>query len=70
MTPSMFTWGTYENNRKIHMGTILLTNILKDVKNIEKLKKENRGVFINCFGDIVTEDDLVIIPGAANPAFY
>lgn len=70
MTPSMFTWGSYENNRKIHMGTILLTNILKDVKNIEKLKKENRGVFINCFGDIVTEDDLVIIPGAANPAFY
>lgn len=70
MTPSMFTWGTYENNRKIHMGTILLTNILKDVKNIEKLKKENRGVFINCFGDIVTEDDLVIIPGASNPAFY
>lgn len=70
MTPSLFTWGTYANGKKIHMGTILLNNILKDVKNIEKLKKENRGIFINCFGDIVTEDDLVIVPGAANPALY
>lgn len=70
MTPSLFTWGTYANGKKIHMGSILLNNILKDVKNIEKIKKENRGIFINCFGDIVTEDDLVIIPGAANPALY
>lgn len=70
MTPSLFTWGSYANGSKIHMGTVVMTNILRDVKNIEKLKKENRGLFINCFGDIVTEDDLVILPGAANPAFY
>ncbi len=68
LTPSVFTWGEYGNT--LHMGTVVATNIVKDVAKIEKFKKDNRLIFMNAYGDIVTEDDIVIIPGAANPTFY
>lgn len=71
LTPAVFRWGEWKDNGTVvDLGTIVARNIIKDVAKIEKFKKDNRLLFMNAFGDIVTEDDTVIIPGAANPTFY
>ena len=32
--------------------------------------RSSRFLYMNCYGDIVTDDNLVILPGAANPLLY
>ena len=71
ITPPVFKWGEWKDNGTVvDLGTVVARNIIKDVAKIEKFKKDNRLLFMNAFGDIVTEDDTVIIPGASNPTFY
>lgn len=54
-----------------NMTTALLTNILKSTDGIDNLDDiSTRYLYVNAFGDIVLDNDLVVLPGAANPLFY
>ena len=70
MTPPVFIWGNKGVGKQLYMGTVLGRNIVSNVAKLDKFSKDNGLLFMNAFGDIVSEDDTVIIPGAANPAFY
>lgn len=51
--------------------TMLMRNILKNASSLSVIKsKSSRFLYMNCYGDIVTDDNLVILPGAANPLLY
>lgn len=70
MTPPVFLWGNKGVGDQLYMGTVLGRNIVSNVAKLDKFSKDNGLLFMNAFGDIVSEDDTVIIPGAANPTFY
>lgn len=59
-------WG-----KRMMLGkSIMLNNILSN-KTIESISnKHMRLVYMNAFGDIVLDDNTVILPGAANPYMY
>lgn len=66
----VFAYGRYNSSANLYMGTILMNNILKDLKGTSELKNSKaRFLYINMLGDIVTDDDIVIIPAAANPSY-
>jgi hypothetical protein len=68
-TPLLYQFGTLDG-RAIN-SLMILKNYLKDFKGQDSTVNLNtQFLFINPFGDIVTQDNLVIIPGAANPNFY
>jgi hypothetical protein len=53
------------------LSTATFKNYFKDLNYGESLSKsDNSYLYMNVFGDIVNKDNLVIIPGAANPAYY
>lgn len=50
---------------------LVAANIMQSTKTLEKLKNPSmRLVYMNAFGDIVLEDNTIIIPGSANPYMY
>lgn len=54
-----------------NMTAVLLTNILKSTSGAFTLRNlEDEYLYVNIYGDIVLGDDLVILPGAANPIYY
>ena len=54
-----------------NLTTVIIQNILKGTIGYENLYQEsNDYLYINCFGDIVTDDNRVILPGCANPLIY
>lgn len=55
---AVLTMATLKNVFKNH-------NYMKDLSN-----KDDSFLFMNAFGDIVTQDNLVVVPGAVNPLFY
>jgi hypothetical protein len=68
-TSSLFEFG-YADGYPI-TGLALLKNFIKQnitAANIEHA--DSRSVFINAFGDIVADDNMIIIPAAANPMLY
>lgn len=67
MTSPVFGWS---KTSQYFLGTVIGRNIVSDVAKVDKFSKDNGLLFMNCFGDIVTEDDTVIIPGACNSTFY
>lgn len=68
LTEPVFKWGVVGG--KVSMGTVVMNNILRNVSKLETFCKEHTYLYMNPFGDIVTEDDIVILPGAANPTLY
>lgn len=55
----------------LKMGQVLMKNMLCDIKSLQdNLVKDTSLLFVNPFGDIVTEKDVVIIPAASNPYYY
>lgn len=54
-----------------NMTTALMTNVINTgiwVKSIEDA--DTMYLYLNAFGDVVLEDDTVILPAAANPIYY
>ena len=69
--PILYSAGDSMLNQRFNMTYALLTNILKNSKEISRLGNLNmQFLYVNVFGDIVTADDTVIFPAAANPAYY
>ena len=54
-----------------NMTYMLFQNAINSSSNLQRLPdKSTRYLFVNPFGDIVTEDNLVVFPGIANPLIY
>lgn len=70
VSPPVFSWGKFKFSQEVHMGTVVMQNIIKDVTNLKDFEKENHMLFMNAFGDIVTETNVVILPAASNPTLF
>ena len=54
-----------------NMTTALMTNILNTSTWAKSLKDaDTLYLYLNAFGDVVLEDDTVVLPAAANPIYY
>ncbi len=54
-----------------NMTYVLLYNVIANSANLQYISDRNsRYLYVNAFGDIVTDDNLIIFPGIANPAIY
>lgn len=54
-----------------NMTAAILTNIINNTNNIEGISdKATRFVYTNPYGDIVLDDNLVILPGISNPIIW
>lgn len=69
MTSPVFKFGTYNYKGKLELGTLVAKNIFQNCTKIKDFEQDNRLLFMNAFGDLVTEDGTVVIPGSANPSF-
>lgn len=69
LTPAIFDYGT--QSERAMTNFIMMWNILQDDKTWESIEDiEGSLLYVNPFGDIVLQNDTVIIPGAANATFY
>lgn len=54
-----------------NLTTILMRNILKGTVGYDNLYNEsNDYLYVNAYGDILTDDGMIILPGIANPIMY
>lgn len=54
-----------------NMTYMLFQNAINSSSNLQRMSdKSTRYLFVNPFGDIVTEDNLIVFPGVANPLIY
>lgn len=71
LTQPVLFYGTKYRRDKDNMTTAIMKNIICNTANMSAVENKNsRYLYINMFGDIVTDDNLVILPGIANPIIY
>lgn len=71
MTSPVLLYGTKYSRAVDNMTTAILQNIISECVSIEKVEnKGTRYLYVNPFGDIVTDDGLVIMPGVCNPILF
>ena len=64
-------FGTQYRRSIDNLTSVVLTNCIQNTSGIKSLADgKSDYLYINVFGDIVTEDNLVIMPGIANPVIY
>ena len=71
MTQPLFLYGTKFSREIDNMTTMILKNVIENTASFDKVDNMNTNLlYVNAFGDLVTKDDLVILPGIANPILY
>lgn len=71
LTQPVLFYGTKYKRSIDNTTTAIMQNIINDSVNIDSIEdKGSRYLYINVFGDIVTDDNLVIMPGFCNPLIY
>ena len=74
ITGDMFTRALFEMGDApgvYSAGLLLFGNAFRDLRNTAALERRRNSIlYMNVFGDIVLDDNLVIIPGASNPLIY
>lgn len=71
MTAPVLIMGLNANRAYDNMTSVILNNIVNSISDLSSIEnKDTRFVYINAFGDIVLDDNLVILPGIANPLLY
>lgn len=71
MSAPVLVYGLKYNRQIDNMTTAILQNIIKECVTLDGVKdKSTRYLYMNCYGDILTDDGLVIFPGIANPLLY
>lgn len=71
MTQPVLFYGTRYQRNIDNTTTALLQNIISNTSDLNSVSNmDSRYLYLNMFGDIVTDDNLVILPGVANPAIY
>lgn len=71
MSAPVLLYGTKYFRSTDNLTTAVLGNILKSYYGLNWIiNASSRYLYVNIYGDIVLDNDLVILPGAANPLFY
>lgn len=71
LTNPVLLFGSKYSRDTDNLTTVLLTNILKSTSNLNKLKDtSSRYLYLNAYGDIVTDDNLVLLPASSNPIYF
>lgn len=71
ITEPLYFYGTDYLRDIDNMTSIILSNALTNAANLNYINdKKTRYIYTNAFGDIVTDDNLIILPGIANPLLY
>ena len=71
MSAPVLVYGMKYNRQIDNMTSAILQNIIKECVTLDSIKdKSTRYLYMNCYGDILTDDGLVILPGIANPLLY
>lgn len=71
LTQPLLFYSTEYSRAVDNMTTMLMRNILENASSLSNIDNmSSRFLYMNCYGDIVTDDNLVILPGAANPLLY
>lgn len=71
MTEPVLFLGTAFQRSTDNMTSAILNNIIKSVIDLESIKdKESRFIYVNAYGDIVMDDNLVVLPGIVNPVMF
>ena len=71
MTQPILWYGTKYQRVIDNMTTVLLKNIMSNTVNISNITdKKTRYLYVNVFGDIVTDDNMIVFPGYCNPSYY
>ncbi|MGL4948771.1 MAG: hypothetical protein ACRC5M_00170, partial [Anaeroplasmataceae bacterium] len=53
------------------INSLVMFNYLRDDKSIESLDQlDKRFLYVNAFGDIIMDDNTVVVPAAANATYY
>lgn len=71
LTQPVLFYGTKYKRSIDNTTTAILQNIFNNSVNLDSIEdKGSRYLYINVFGDIVTDDNLIILPGFCNPLIY
>lgn len=71
MSEPIMLYGAKHSRAVDNLTTILLRNIIKGTVGCESMYPEsNDYLYVNAYGDILTDDGMVILPGIANPILY
>lgn len=71
MSEPVLLYGAKYSRTVDNMTTAILQNILSGTIGYESAASDsNDYLYMNAYGDIVTDDNLVILPGVANPIIY
>ena len=71
MSSPVMLYGTKYARGIDNLTTALMTNIIKGTSWVKYTSsRSNQYLYVNVYGDIVLEDDLVVLPAAANPLYY
>ena len=70
MSDPLYMYGSRYARAVDNTTTMIMQNILKSTVDLDAIKSQStRYLYVNAFGDIVTDDNLVVFPGTANPMF-
>lgn len=71
LSEALYMYGVDYFREVDNLTSLLMYNAVATSVNLSYIaNKTTRYIYVNCFGDIVTEDNLIIFPGIANPAIY
>jgi hypothetical protein len=71
LTQPIVFYGTKYSRAIDNTTTAILQNVINDSASVDSLEnKGSRYLYVNMFGDVVTDDNLVILPGYCNPLIY
>lgn len=71
MSEPILLYGAKHARATDNITTLLLRNIIKGTVGCkDKYPDSNDYLYVNAYGDILTDDGMIILPGIANPIFY
>lgn len=71
LSAPVLIYGTKFSRPVDNMTTAILKNIINECVTLENIDNKNtRYLYMDCFGDIVTDDGLIIMPGICNPLLF
>lgn len=71
LSKTIYSYGKDIGTRNAIINTVVLYNFLRDNKSIESIPNlTKRFLYVNPFGDIVLDDNTIVIPAASNANYY
>lgn len=71
LSAPVLIYGTKFSRPVDNMTTAILKNIINECITLDNIEnRTTRYLYMDCFGDIVTDDGLIIMPGICNPLLF